>query len=69
MFNFNVTGISVIERDNAMDLIVVSFDNLPAPQCFDSAGNLQMMFYASKNTGREYCEKNFPGVTISVIQN
>lgn len=62
-----ITKITVILNKHGMDTVSLKTDLPPTvpPELSNDPCNL--MFYCTKDTGEEYCKKNFPGVPIKII--
>ena len=59
----DITKITVILNPHGMDLVSMHTD-LPTTTPGVSDENCSMIIYCAKDTGKEYCEKHFPGIPI-----
>lgn len=61
-----IESIIVLHRKGLMDIVTLR-TNLPSPMPFVSKEPLDVTFWAQIDTGEQYCETNFPGIPMEVI--
>jgi hypothetical protein len=64
--NINITSITIIERKNFSDTVVLHTTLPGAVWPYDEPNC--MRFEAAKGSGVKYCDFNFHGIPVTVIQ-